>query len=58
VTIERLRRGTLRASQIGGDDSIEARTRVLVERFNDLEVTADGRGGVVATYQLVAEALQ
>jgi len=46
------------ASQIGGSNSIEARARVLAERFNDLDVAADGRGGVVAAHQLVAQALQ
>jgi methylmalonyl-CoA mutase cobalamin-binding subunit len=46
------------ASELGRGDPIEARTRVLAKRLNDLDVTADGRGGVVATDELVAQALQ
>jgi hypothetical protein len=41
-----------------GCESIEARTRVLAECLNDLNVAADGRRGVVATHQLVAQFLQ
>ena len=40
------------------EDLREARARVLAERLNDLDVAADGRGSVVATHQLVAQALQ
>jgi hypothetical protein len=46
------------ASQLRGCESIEARARVLAEFLNDLDVAADGRRGVVATHQLVAQALQ
>jgi hypothetical protein len=46
------------ASELGGRDAIEARTCVLAERVNDLDVAADGGSGVVATHQLVAQALQ
>ena len=46
------------ASELGGRDPIEARARVLAKRLNDLDVAADGRSGVVATHQLVAQALQ
>ena len=45
-------------SELGGGEPIEAPARMLAERLNDLDVTADGRSGVVATYQLVAQALQ
>jgi hypothetical protein len=41
-----------------GSEPIEARARVLAECLNDLGVAADRRGGVVATHQLVAQALQ
>jgi hypothetical protein len=37
-------------SELGWRDPIEARTRMLAERVNDLDVTADGGGGVVATH--------
>jgi len=46
------------ASELGWRDPIEARTRVLAKRFNDLDVAADGGSGVVATHSLVAQALQ
>jgi hypothetical protein len=46
------------ASELRRRDPIEARTRVLAERLNDLDVAADGRSGVFATHQLVAQALQ
>ena len=46
------------ASELGRGEPIEARARVLAKRLNDLDVAADGRGGVVATHQLVAQALQ
>ena len=46
------------ASELGRGDPIEARARVLAKRLNDLDVAADGRGGVVATHELVAQALQ
>ena len=46
------------ASKMRWGDPIEARTCVLAERLNDLDVAADGRRGVVATHQLVAQALQ
>ena len=46
------------ASELGGSDPIEARTRVLAKCLNDLDVAADGGSGVVATHQLVAQALQ
>ena len=46
------------ASELGWGEPIEARTGVLAERLNDLDVAADGRTGVVATHQLVAQALQ
>jgi hypothetical protein len=42
----------------GGRDAIEEAARVLAERVNDLDVAAEGGGGVVATHQLVAQALQ
>jgi hypothetical protein len=42
------------ASKLGRGDPIEARAGVLAKRVNDLDVAADGRGGVVATYELVA----
>jgi hypothetical protein len=38
------------ASELGGRDSIEARTRMLAERVNDLDVASDGRSSVVATH--------
>lgn len=37
------------ASELGWRDPIEAPTRVLTKRVNDLDVAADGGGGVVAT---------
>ena len=46
------------ASELGRRDPIEARARVLAKRLHNLDLTANGRGGVVATYQLVAQALQ
>jgi len=46
------------ASQLHRSESIEARARMLAERLNDLDVAANGRTGVVATHQLVAQALQ
>ena len=46
------------ASELRRRKAIEARARVLAERLKDLDVTADGRSGVVATHQLVAQALQ
>ena len=46
------------ASELGGRDPIEPRTGVLAERVNDLDVAADRGSGVVATHQLVAQALQ
>jgi hypothetical protein len=46
------------APELRGRDPIEARSGVLAKRINDLDVTADGRGGVIATYQFVAQTLQ
>jgi hypothetical protein len=46
------------ASELGGCDPIEARTRMLAKRVNDLDVAADGGCGVVATHHLVAQVLQ
>jgi len=46
------------ASKLGRGDPIEARARVLAKRLHDLDVAADGRGGVVATDKLVTQALQ
>ena len=46
------------APELGWGDPIEARASVLAKRLNDLDVAADGRSGVVATYELVAQALQ
>jgi hypothetical protein len=46
------------ASELGGRDPVETRAGLLAKRVNDLDVAADGRRGVVATYQLVAQALQ
>ena len=46
------------ASELGRGDPIEARARVLTKRFNDLDVAADGRGGVVATDEFLSQALQ
>ena len=46
------------ASELGRRNPIEARARVLAKRLNDLDVAANGGGGVVATHQLVAQALQ
>ena len=46
------------ASKLGRGDPIEARAGVLAKRVNDLDVAADGRGGVVATYEFVPKALQ
>jgi hypothetical protein len=38
-------------------EAVEACACMLTEGFNGLDVTADGRGGVVATNELVAQAL-
>jgi hypothetical protein len=46
------------ASELRRGQAIEARTGVLAKRVNDLDVAADGRRGVVATDELVAQALQ
>jgi hypothetical protein len=46
------------ASELGRCDPIEARAGMLAKRVNDLDVAADGRSGVVATYKLVVQALQ
>jgi hypothetical protein len=47
------------ASELGRRDPIQARARMLAKRLNDLDVAADRRrGGVVATHELVAQALQ
>jgi hypothetical protein len=46
------------APELRGRDPIEACAGVLAKRLNDLDVAADGRSGVVATDQLVAQALQ
>jgi hypothetical protein len=46
------------ASELGGCDPIEARTRMLAKHVNNLDVAADGGCGVVATHHLVAQALQ
>jgi hypothetical protein len=46
------------ASELGRCDPIEARTRVLAKRPDDLKIAADGRGGVVPPHELVAQALQ
>ena len=46
------------APELRWRDPVEARSRVLAKRLNDLDVAADGRSGVVATDQLVAQALQ
>jgi hypothetical protein len=46
------------APELGGCDPVEARAGVLAKRLNDLDVAADRRGGVIATHQLVAQALQ
>jgi hypothetical protein len=46
------------ASRLGRGDPIEARAGVLAKRVNDLDVAADGRGGVIATYEFVPKALQ
>jgi hypothetical protein len=46
------------ASELGRCDPIEARACMLAKRVNDLYVAADGRSGVVATYELVVQALQ
>ena len=45
-------------SELNGRDPIETRAGLLAKRVNDLDVAADGRSGVVATDQLVAQALQ
>jgi hypothetical protein len=39
---------------MGRSDPIEARAGVLAKRLDDLDVATDGRGGVVATDELVA----
>jgi len=46
------------APELRRREPIEARARVLAKRLNDLDVTADGRSGVVVTHQLVAQALE
>jgi hypothetical protein len=46
------------APELRWRDPIEARSRLLAKRLNDLDVAADRRGSVVATYELVAQALQ
>jgi hypothetical protein len=46
------------ASELGGRDPIEARTRVLAKRLYDLKLAGDGRGGVVPPFELFAQALQ
>jgi len=46
------------ASELGWRDPIEARTRALVKRVNNLNVAAEGCRGVVATHHLVAQTLQ
>jgi hypothetical protein len=46
------------ASELGGCDPIQARTRVQAKRINDLNVAPDGGSSVVTTHQLVAQALQ
>jgi hypothetical protein len=46
------------ASELGRRDPIETRSRVLAKRLDDLKIAADGRGGVVATHELVAQVLQ
>jgi hypothetical protein len=42
------------APELRWRDPFEARSGVLAKRLNDLDAAADGRSGVVATYQLVA----
>jgi hypothetical protein len=39
------------ASELRRCEAIEARAAVLAKRVNDLDVAADGRCGVVATYE-------
>jgi len=46
------------ASELGRSEPIEARATVLAERVNDLDIAADRRAGIIATYELVAQALQ
>jgi hypothetical protein len=46
------------SAELGGRDPIEPRARTVAKRLNDLDVAADGRGGVVATYEFLAQALQ
>jgi hypothetical protein len=46
------------ASELRWREAIEARTGVQAERLNDLKVAPDGLSGVVATDQLVAQALE
>ncbi|MGB2712593.1 MAG: hypothetical protein WBC51_00325 [Vicinamibacterales bacterium] len=46
------------ASELGGRDPVETRAGLLAKRINDLDVAADGRGGAIATHQLVAQALK
>jgi hypothetical protein len=46
------------APKVSRSDPIEARARVPAERVHDLKVTPDGRRGVVATHQLVAQPLE
>jgi hypothetical protein len=40
------------------DETLCAASKEQSKRINDLGVTADGRGGVIATHQLVAQALK
>jgi hypothetical protein len=46
------------ASELRRGNPIEARTRVLAKRVYDLDVAANGGGGIVATHHLVAQTLQ
>jgi hypothetical protein len=45
------------APEVSRGDAIETRACVLAERVHDLDVTADGRRGIVATDQIVAMSL-
>ena len=47
-----------RDTKLNRDVAIKVLPPVLWERFNDLDVTADGRCGGVATHQFVAQGLQ
>ncbi len=44
-------------SEMGGGDPVEAPARVLAKRLNDPEIAADRGGGIVATHELVVQAL-